>query len=80
MHSQAFAQASRVGHVLRADASSRIPRTLPPEFGRISLLIQHDLYHHYTIDEHTLKVIEALDELTTARIAVAHICALSSMR
>jgi [protein-PII] uridylyltransferase len=27
------------------------------------LLIQHDLYHHYTVDEHTLKAVEALDEL-----------------
>jgi [protein-PII] uridylyltransferase len=34
-----------------------------PEFGRISQLIQHDHYHHYTIDEHTLKAVEALDEL-----------------
>ena len=34
-----------------------------PEFGRVSLLIQHDLYHHYTVDEHTLKAVEALDEL-----------------
>jgi [protein-PII] uridylyltransferase len=38
-----------------------------PEFGRISLLIQHDLYHHYTIDEHTLKAVEALDELHLGR-------------
>src|SRR5260370_323718 len=34
-----------------------------PEFGRISLLVQHDLYHHFTVDEHTLRAIEALDEL-----------------
>lgn len=34
-----------------------------PEFGRVSLLIQHDLYHHYTVDEHTLRAIEALDDL-----------------
>ena len=32
-------------------------------FERISLLIQHDLYHHYTVDEHTLQAVEALDEL-----------------
>jgi [protein-PII] uridylyltransferase len=34
-----------------------------PEFGRISQLIQHDHYHHYTVDEHTIKAVEALDEL-----------------
>src|SRR5256886_5681044 len=39
-----------------------LPRFVP-EFGHISLLIQHDLYHHYTVDEHTLKAVEALDEL-----------------
>jgi [protein-PII] uridylyltransferase len=38
-----------------------------PEFARISLLIQHDLYHHYTVDEHTLKAVEALDELHLGR-------------
>jgi [protein-PII] uridylyltransferase len=36
-----------------------------PEFRHISLLIQHDLYHHYTVDEHTFKAIDALDELHT---------------
>mgnify|MGYP001770773743 CR=1 FL=1 len=38
-----------------------------PEFERINSLIQHDLYHHYTIDEHTLKAIEALDQLCASR-------------
>jgi [protein-PII] uridylyltransferase len=53
----------RGGYVLRLMHETGFLARLVPEFGRISLLIQHDLYHHYTVDEHTLKAVEALDEL-----------------
>ncbi|HEX7317689.1 MAG TPA: [protein-PII] uridylyltransferase [Pyrinomonadaceae bacterium] len=56
----------RAGRTLRMMNEVGFLRRYLPEFGRISLLIQHDQYHHYTIDEHTLKAVEALDELHAA--------------
>lgn len=53
----------RVGGTLRMMHEVGFLGRYLPEFARISLLIQHDLYHHYTVDEHTLKAVEALDEL-----------------
>ena len=57
----------RVGFALRQMHEVGFLGRYLPEFGRISLLIQHDLYHHYTIDEHTLRAVEALDDLYNRR-------------
>ena len=56
----------RVGHVLRLMHRVGFLERYLPEFGRVSMLILRDLYHHYTIDEHTLRVVEALDELNNS--------------
>lgn len=58
-----LARRGRAGYVLRMMHEIGFLTRFVPEFRRINLLIQHDLYHHYTADEHTLKAVEALDEL-----------------
>lgn len=34
-----------------------------PEFGRIECMMQFNMYHHYTVDEHTIRCISALSEI-----------------
>ena len=34
-----------------------------PEFGRVVAMMQFNMYHHYTIDEHTLRAIGILSEI-----------------
>jgi [protein-PII] uridylyltransferase len=53
----------RAGYVLRLMHDVGFLSRIIPEFRRISLLVRHDLYHHFTVDEHTLRAIETLDEL-----------------
>jgi [protein-PII] uridylyltransferase len=60
-----FERRGRVGLVVRAMHETGFLARFLPEFARVTFLVQHDFFHRYTVDEHTIKAIEALDAIAT---------------
>jgi [protein-PII] uridylyltransferase len=58
-----FERPGRVGSALRELHETGFLGRLLPEFARVTFLVQHDHFHRFTVDEHTLKAIDALDEV-----------------
>jgi len=43
-----------------------------PEFGRVVAQMQFDMYHHYTVDEHTIRAIGLLSRIERGELADDH--------
>ncbi len=55
------------GAVLRLMNEAGVLGKFVPEFGRIVAQMQFNMYHHYTVDEHTLQAIDAISEIEHGR-------------
>jgi [protein-PII] uridylyltransferase len=60
------------GAALRRMNDAGVLGRFVPEFGRIVAQMQFNMYHHYTVDEHTLYAIEAISEIEQGRHSEQH--------
>ncbi len=65
-----FKAPGRVGATLRQMHETGLLGALVPAFGRLTGRVQHEFFHRYTVDEHTLVCLDQLDALWENRLPV----------
>jgi [protein-PII] uridylyltransferase len=60
------------GAALRLMNEAGVLGRFVPEFGRIVGQMQFNMYHHYTVDEHTLQALDAMSEIERGRHKELH--------
>ena len=58
-----LSQKGKVGKTLRYMHRVGVLGLFLPEFGKMEFLVQHEFFHRYTADEHTLRCVEQMDAL-----------------
>jgi [protein-PII] uridylyltransferase len=58
--------------VLRRMNETGVLGRFVPDFGRIVAMMQFNMYHHYTVDEHLLRSIGVLSEIEAGRLGDEH--------
>ncbi len=59
-------------NVLRRMTEAGVLGRFIPEFGRIVAMMQFNMYHHYTVDEHLLRAVGILSEIEKQRLNDEH--------
>lgn len=64
---EAILETGRPAQVLRRMNEAGVLGKVLPEFGAIVAQTQFNMYHHFTVDEHTLRAVETISDIEHAR-------------